>query len=146
MLQVEKHITLIALIFISISTWFYFQSLTVFSIVEYMTIVLPTLLLTLSAFLLVRLMGRFPEKGIPIISHTMISVWPTHTRRRQLWISAALSKDGNRLIITTLGKIKSSLIIEDIVSSIKTENSLLVTLKSGEKWDIAGVESLEVAE
>jgi len=146
MLQVEKHILLISLIFISVSTWFYFQSLTVFSIAEYMTIVLPTLLLTLSAILLVRLMGRFPKNGVPIISHTMISIWPAHKRRRQLWISAALSKDENSLIVTTFGNIKSSVIIEDIVSSVKTENSLLVTLKSGEKWDVAGIESLEVTE
>ncbi|MCK5808947.1 hypothetical protein KAH37_08190 [bacterium] len=146
MVAVEKYIILISLIFLSFSTWFYITSPSPFSLLNYLTILLPVLLLTLLMILIVRLMGRAPKGSIPIITHTTISVWPPHNKRRRVWISAALVKNGDIFEITTFGHTKNSSNISDIVSSLKTANALLITLKNGEKWEVGGVDSLEVTE
>ena len=144
MVGVDKYIILISLMFLSISTWFYINSPSPFSLPDYLTILLPVTLLTLLMLGIVRLMGRAPKTAVAIVTHRTVSIWPTRNRRRKVWISAAVVKNDEAVMITTFGRIKSEAKFSDIVSTVKTANALLVTLKSGEKWEIGGLESLGV--
>ncbi len=140
--RAERYIIFIALLFLAVALWFYHRSPIPFSLSDVLSIVVPIIVLTGCVILLLRLMGRPPDTGEIIVSRTAVTVFPSEKRRRRVWISAALVRQGEDLVVTTFGKPKARVAIADILSLDRTVVGVIVSLRSGEKWEIAGLEQV----
>jgi len=134
MLKIIRILSIVYVIFLTVTYYFYFQAKGVFLSPEFFSVLIPvTLIFCFILFLLVS-MGRRGSISSVISSFDTVTIYKS-PRRRRVWISSSWGADSEKVFTATFGKIKNEIKLKD-VEEIKCDKVHIIIRSENETWTI----------